>query len=98
MFNLEFDGEIYRYAFSKPDGVLSWEDREYLLRETVRLDRKGDKKTDVRGDVFEGKIERGEFCSFGNCCGREYTSELETEKGKRYAKILILKSHSPKMN
>ena len=41
MFNLEFDGEIYRYAFSKPDGVLSWEDREYLLRETVKNIPKG---------------------------------------------------------
>lgn len=98
MYRLDVDGEIWRYAFVQPDGCLSWGDREHLLRETVRLYKKGDEKSDVRGESFEGRLKRGKFYSFGVCAGREYSAELETNKGKRYASILIAKTVDSRLN
>ena len=98
MFNLDVDGETWRYAFAQPDSCLSWDDREHLLRETVRLYKKGNKNTKVKGEDYEGKIKRGEFRTFGICAGRFYNAELETSKGKRYASILVQKTMDSSLN
>ncbi|MDO8508340.1 MAG: hypothetical protein Q7S27_01505 [Nanoarchaeota archaeon] len=98
MIDLEVDGECWRYAFAQPDGVLSSEDREYLLRETVRLYKKGDEKLRIKGKEFEGRLIRGKFECFGACSGREYNAELETQKGKRYASILVAKTIDSSLN
>lgn len=98
MFNLDVDGEIWRYAFVQPDGCLSWNDREHLLRETIRLYKKGDEKLNLKGENYEGRVKKGKFYTFGVCAGREYQVDLETKKGKRYASILISKIIDSSLN
>ena len=98
MYNLAVDGENWRYAFLEPDACLSQSDREYMLCETIRLYKAGDEKKNIKGEEFEGRLTKKEYVSFGACMGRFYEAELDTEKGKRRAKILVQKPVKVEMN
>ena len=89
MFKLDVDGENWKYAFCGAYGFITSEGREEMLRETIRLYKKGDKSTKIKGNEYEGKITQGKFFTFGTCAGRSYDAELDTDKGKYRAKVLI---------
>jgi len=99
MFPLEVDGEEYRYVFVDADGgFLNWDDRETLLRETIRLNREGGKSRNVKGEEFEGRIQRGKFTSYNTFSGRSYEAKLESQKGKKDVSIMVLREIEPSYN
>ena len=61
MFEIEVDGETWRYAFVEPDAILSFEDREHLVAETARLYHSGRRHKMIKGKGFEGRIAKGKY-------------------------------------
>lgn len=98
MFQIEVDGEEYEYAFLNADGVLNWDDREYLIRETIGLYRSGRRKRILKGEEFEGMLTKGKFVVVARVSGQNYDALLDTEKGKREASILVAKVFEPSLN
>ncbi len=98
MFTLECDNETWDYAFINPDAVLSIDDREHFLRETVRLYRSGRKAKSIKGKDFEGRVERKNYALIGGISGHLFEAELETNKGKRNASVILLEQFNSDWN
>ena len=95
---MKCDNETWRYAFVNPDAVLSFDDREHLLRETIRLYRSGRKTRTIKGKEFEGRLARKKYGLIGDMSGYIFEAEIETNNGERNASIMLLKQFSPSWN
>ena len=89
MFKVEYEGEIWEYAFAQTDSALSEEGREDLVRETIRVYKKRARSDNIRGAGFEGRLKKDKVYTLGSFGGQLYLGEIETNRGKRNIGLLV---------
>jgi len=98
MFKINYKGEIWNYAFVKGGLGLNEEGNRDLAREAIRTYKKRGKKTDIKGNGFEGRMTKDGFVTIGGLGGQHYTCELETEQGKRHPSVIIWRTIDALLN
>ncbi len=91
MFKLEYDGELWEYAFAETDSALTWDGREDLIRETIRVYKSRNRTARIKGEGFEGQIKKDKVFSLGSIGGKLYKAEIDTERGERKVSLLVSK-------
>lgn len=92
---INYEGEVWNYVFSDPDGCLSESDRKVLVWDAVDVYRTNRRRKSVRGDDFEGELrDTKQEGRLGSFFGRLIEGFIETDKGKNNVG-LILWSYAP---
>lgn len=90
---VEYKGSVWSYVFVNPDifGV-SDRDRTHFMWNIVDLHKnpEDEQTRDIEGQNYGGRIIREKRCSLGSFCGMLFSAELDTPKGKRKPKVLLL--------
>lgn len=94
-----YNEEVWSYVFVDPDlfGV-SDGDRDHLLWNIVDLQKNKEIERDIEGQNYEGRIIKGKISLFGGLCGRLFRAELDTPKGKRKPKVMLLEKIEAALN
>jgi len=94
-----YNGEVWSYVFVNPDifGV-SNQDRSHLVWNMIDLHKKHEDSRDVKGEDYEGRITKEKSAVMGSLCGALFGAELDTPKGKRKPKIMLLDKVDASLN
>lgn len=100
MQNVLVDGEVWQYSFAEAAGFLNQKDREYMLSESIKLYQEGQKSKTIYGENFEGELTtNGKYFSFlSGFGGYKIDADLETEQGRRFASVLVMKLIDSELN
>jgi len=94
-----YNGEIWNYVFVNPDAFgINDKDRSHLVWNMIDLYKKHEEKRDVKGEDYEGRITKENSAVMGGLCGTVFGAELNTPKGKRKPKIMLLNKVDASLN
>ncbi len=87
---LTYEGEVWKYVYLNPDGLLSQEDHEHLLWHAIDMEKTQRDQMDLKGDNYEGRLERKDRTCLGHFAGRRFDATVETNQGKSKLSVLMM--------
>lgn len=87
---LTYGEEVWEYVYFKADGLLSQEDHEHLLWHAIDMEKKQRDKMNLKGEDYEGQIERKDKTCLGHFAGRRFDATVETNRGKSRLSVLMI--------
>lgn len=85
----EIDGKQWAWVYLNTDTRMPESDRDIIAMEAIRLYNKKEKKKDIKGKTFEGRITRKGEAIVGGFIGREYEALVETDHGRSLISFLM---------